>query len=246
MIKYFTLDHLDDDLKSQYSAAVKAAFPPVNHQSPIVKEYWARIEKYFPKHQIFAIDENHTLVGSINTIPIHWDKDLDQLPNDGWDWLVKKGISDFENNIKPNSLGGLQIIVPKNFQGRGHSKLMIAQAKNLKEKFKYENLFIPIRPTFKHLFPEMKMHDYMLMKKDERIYDPWIRTHLNSGAQIINVCSNSMNIKADLTFWENQIDKKIKSSGNYVIPGALSQIKIDIEKNVGEYKEPNIWINYPQ
>ena len=43
----------------------------------------------------------------MNTIPFQFEKPLNELPDNGWDWMFEKGISDFEKNIKPNYLGAL-------------------------------------------------------------------------------------------------------------------------------------------
>lgn len=103
---------------------------------------------------------------------------------------------------------------------------------------------IPIRPTKKHLFPEMTMTAYMHKKKDNKIFDPWLRTHVKAGAQIIKVCEKSMSVKGDLSFWEALMKRKLITSGAYKLEGALSLIVIDIENDHGEYLEPNIWIGY--
>lgn len=143
-----------------------------------------------------------------------------------------------------NALGGLQIIVPKAYQGKGFSKLLIANAKKVVEGLGYEHFIIPIRPIFKHHHPEIKMVDYINLKKSDKVYDPWIRTHLYGGAKIIAVCENSMNVKGDLSFWENLMNQKINHSGQYIVKGALNPVFIEVEKNRGEYREENIWISY--
>lgn len=37
---------------------------------------------------------------------------------------------------------------------------------------------------------------------------------------------------------------KIPGSGEFIIEGALNPLKIDMDKNVGEYTDPCIWIKY--
>ena len=34
-------------------------------------------------------------------------------------------------------------------------------------------------------------------------------------------------------------------SGEYVVPGALEPIRIDRERDLGLYDEPNIWMRHP-
>jgi len=177
-------------------------------------------------------------------LPFYWNKPLSDLPNDGWDWLMKKGISDHENGIIPNCLGGLQIIVGKDNQGKGLSQIFIAEGKRLMTEKGFDYFALPIRPTFKHQYPFMPMKEYLNFRKEKKVFDPWIRSHLKSNAKIIDVCSNSMNVKREITFWENLINKQITESGFYEVKGALNPVEINIDLNLGEYREENIWIYY--
>ncbi len=243
-LKYLNLSDLNTTQIRQYQAANQTAFPAITSASKVMKNNWDKLEKYFPSTQIFLIDQEENVIGFMSTVPIFWDQPLKHLPEEGWDWLLKKSIEDYQNNIKPNTLGGLQIIVTKPYQGKGFSKSLIQGAKKMVAKMGFENFIIPIRPTLKHLHPVMDMEEYMLLKKDHKVYDPWIRTHLNSGAKIIKVCKKSMHVYGDLSFWEKIIKQPISQSGSYQVDGALSLVVIDIEKNHGEYQEPNIWISY--
>ena len=243
-IKFKNFSNLNNTEIATYKAAVLDAFPAIILNSESIFQKWEKIEKYFPSYQLFAFHNNGTLIGFANTIPFQWNQNKNDLPNDGWDWMVNKGIKDFESNNKTNSLGGLQIVVTKEYLGKGYSKVLISKAKELKEEKKYKNLFIPIRPTLKQNYAQMPMNEYIEFKKDEKIYDPWIRTHLKCGASIIKVCENSMNVQGNIQFWENIYQNKIDQSGDLIIDGALHPVKIDIQNNSGEYREPNIWISY--
>lgn len=242
--KYLTYDQLSPSLVRQYQDTVHQAFPKLIQQSTVIQNYWPLVEKYFPKHQIFALDANEQLIGLANTLPFYWDQSKTDLPNEGWDWMIKKGIEDFEQKRKPNYLGGLQIIVSKENLGKGYSKYLIAAAKEIMIQHAYDHFAIPIRPTLKHEFPDMQMTEYIHFKMADKIYDPWIRTHMNQGAEFISVCENSMNIKGDIPFWESLFGRSFSQSGSYKIKGALSPISISIEENRGEYREANIWICY--
>lgn len=243
-MKFLNYNELDLAQKEQYNKVVNASFPDIILQSEIVKHCWAKVESYFPEYQRIWVDEQDLIVGIINTIPIFWNRTLESLPAEGWDWLMQKGIQDYENKIKPNILGGLQIILTKEHQGKGLSKLMIAEGKKLLQNNHFDNFIIPIRPTLKHQFPQMAMEDYLNYKVKNKTYDPWIRTHEKSGAQIISVCENSMNVKGDVSFWEKLTHKKIVETGFYEVRGALSPVRIDVKNNMGEYREPNIWLYY--
>ncbi len=243
-IRTYTFSQLNESLIQQYRKIVRSAFPEVIFQSEIVKHGWPTIEKYFPEYQIFFIDDDDNLIGLLNSIPIFWNHPLHDLPDEGWDWLVEKGIKGYENNIKPNCLGGLQIIVSKDHLGKGYSKKLITEGRKKQSELGFKNFVIPIRPTFKSNYPEMDMEEYIDFKTEGKVYDPWIRTHLSSGAEIIKVCPRAMTITGDIKYWEGLLGRKIEKSGYYIVEGALNTVLIHKEENVGIYHEDNIWINY--
>lgn len=241
---YLKLGDLNQDKLRYYNQAVAAAFPPIIQNSPIILNHWAKVEAYFPDLQLFIYNQSDELIAFGNTVAFHWEQAFDELPNEGWDWMVKKAVADHENGLKPNCLGGLQIIVPQPHLRKGNSKLVLKALKKMRKEMGLEKFIIPIRPTWKWKFPEMSMRQYSQYTVGDKIYDPWIRTHLNAGAEVIKICENSMRISGDVPFWEKMTNSKIERSGDYLVPGALSKARIDVTKNFGEYREANIWIKY--
>lgn len=244
MEKFINLKALDITQKEQYNKAVSNAFPKIISESQVIKRNWSKLENYFPEYQQFLISKDNELIGFINALPFQFDSSLNELSDSGWDWMFSKGISDFENMIKPNYLGGLQVIVRSKFQSRGYSKRILNHAKDLFREYKLLNLVIPIRPTEKEKFPRMPMSTYLNLKTDGKVFDPWIRTHITGGAEIIKVCRESMTMTGDISFWESILNRKIIESGKYELDGALELISIDVANNIGHYVEPNIWIKY--
>lgn len=230
--------------RNQYNRAILDAFPRIISESEIIKKFWSRLESYFPEYQQYLISEKDELIGFMNAVPFQFGSSLGELPDSGWDWMIEKGISDFENNIVPNYLGGLQVIVRKEYQKCGYSKTILAHAKSVLKTYNLVNLIIPIRPTRKHEYPSMAMSDYVKLRANNKIFDPWIRTHVRGGAEIVKVCNRSMTMSGDVKFWESMLNKRILKSGKYNLEGALDLISIDLENDVGQYIEPNIWIKY--
>jgi len=240
--QFKTHNQLNKEQLEQYNQAIADAFPPILAESPIILAYWQRLENNYPQHQHYLMSTDGELIGFMNTVPFRFEKQLEELPQEGWDWMLAKGLKDFENNHEASYLGGLQVIVRKKYQKQGFSKKIINHCReHLSDKLK---LVIPIRPIKKHEFPSMPMDDYLKLKDHDNIFDPWIRVHMSGGAQIIKVCEKSMTIEGDLKFWEKMFGRKIETSGEHILSGALSPILIDMENNSGVYMEPNIWIKY--
>ena len=51
-----------------------------------------------------------------------------------------------------------------------------------------------------------------------------------------------MYIPGTITEWRQWTGLEFPGSGAYVIPGALNPVEIDIERDLGEYTEPNVWL----
>lgn len=231
-------------LAETHSEIVREIWPQVMRSSGVARKHWPKLDEYFGEYQLFLVAQNGDVTGFANTIPFFWDQDLNQLPDEGWDWLIQKGISDYEEHLRPNCLGGLQIGVSKKYQRKGYSRRIIEHAKNVAFVNEFRNFVIPIRPVLKSKYPLIELTDYIHWKKDGKTFDPWIRVHLQSGAEIIKKCAKSMAIEKTVEQWEEISGLSILGSGRYIVEGAGSPVDIDVMKNTGVYYDENIWIYY--
>ena len=227
-----------------FATLTRSNWSPIIQPSETGNEYWNKLFHYYPEHQLFFETNEGEWLGFANTIPIQFDLPLEELPEEGWDWLIKEGITGYEEGIVPNTLGGLQIGVNPKFRGQGWSKKILEKAKESMLKHHFTQFILPIRPTLKDLHPEIPMEEYLTWKKEGKIYDPWIRTHVHSGASIIKVCPQAMTVKGSIKDWKQRSGINFTSSGKYEVDGGLSLVDINLETNIGVYYEPNIWIVY--
>ena len=51
-----------------------------------------------------------------------------------------------------------------------------------------------------------------------------------------------MVISGKVSDWEGWTDMSFPCSGEYVVPGALQPVAIDLGKDLGVYEEPNVWM----
>ena len=94
-------------------------------------------------------------------------------------------------------------------------------------------------------FPLIEMEKYITWKsEDSQLFDAWLRIHQRSGGKIVKVCHQAMTIKGTVAEWSEWTDMIFPGSGDYIIPGALVPVQIDLEKNTGIYIEPNVWVEY--
>jgi len=161
---------------------------PITLASKPLQKNWPLLFEKFPQYQLILANEHEEIIGYANAIPFHFNKTVNLLPDTGWDWMLEKGISDFDKKTAPNLLGGLIIGVAKNQRGQQWSKVILSKLKELFNLEKFQNLVIPIRPILKDQYPKMDMNEYINWKKEDKVFDPWVRRHLDSGAEIISIC----------------------------------------------------------
>lgn len=106
-------------------------------------------------------------------------------------------------------------------------------------------LVAPVRPTLKSRYPYVPMEDYVgWTREDGKPFDPWLRVHASLGATILRVAPCSMTITGRISDWEEWTGMSFRESGEYVVPGALQPVSMNLEKDFGVYEEPNVWMRH--
>ena len=217
-------------------------WPEFMLHDPVSNANWSKLFELFPEHQ-FSLKSNDKIIGIANCLPFFWDKSFEELPEKGWDWVFEKGINDKLNDIKANVLNGLQIAVNKEYQGRGISSIILKEMISVARDNDLKYITIPVRPSLKSKYPLIPIDNYLKWKREDGLpYDPWLRVHIRMGGKIIKPCHKAMYIPGTVDEWEEWTDMKFYETGDYVIQGALEPVKINIEKDIGEYIEPNVWV----
>ena len=53
-----------------------------------------------------------------------------------------------------------------------------------------------------------------------------------------------MVVNEPVQFWETWSKRTFDRSGQYMLDGGLTPMTIDLEKQIGRYEEPNVWVHY--
>ena len=163
---------------------------------------------------------------------------------------------------QPNAICALAVTIDPAHRRRGIADALLQNYKNLTHTSGFEALVVPVRPTRKTEFLDVKMEDYVSWVKwagaglDEP-FDPWVRTHVRLGGQVIKVCHKSMNIEADADAWERWTGVRFTSEGalchkdengrtycEISATGALTYVRYFPDLNRGFYTEPNVWVRH--
>ena len=107
-------------------------------------------------------------------------------------------------------------------------------------------LIVPARPTWKSRYPLTPMDRYAYWtRKDGLPFDPWIRTHVRLGAELLTVAPESLRITGTVAEWEGWTGMAFPESGDYVIPRGQVPLKIHRDADQGVYVEPDVWLRHP-
>jgi len=246
MNKKFTFVTLEErpDLENEINKLHNIGWINFMREDPIAIKYWDELLSYFPEYQFILLNEELKPMACGNAIAFCWDGNENSLAA-GWDKVFEKGIVDFRNKVQPNSLSALAIVIHPEFRGKGLSKRMVRKMKELAVKSNFKNMVAPVRPSLKGMYPLIPMEEYMTWEREDGTpFDPWIRTHIKMGAQVIKVAEKSMVIPASIKEWEEWTGMKLPSSGRYIINEGLVPLEVDITTDKGVYVEPNVWLRH--
>lgn len=235
-----------EDYRSQAGEIAQISWPEFMLQDPIANEHWHELFDRFNEYQFALLDiETNRMAAMANSLPFYWDKPLEELPEGGWDWVFLQAIEDHKKGTKPNIQSAIQINIHPEYQGQGLSPIIVNAMREIGKARGFQNLVAPVRPNLKSKYPLISIDDYIKWtdKKGMPI-DAWLRVHVRAGARIIKPCHEAMTIRGTRAEWEKWTGLIFPQNGQYVVPGALIPITLDIEKDEGVYIEPNVWMQH--
>jgi len=200
-----------------------------------------------PDFQFVLIDPDSGEAAAIgNSIPLAYDGKIEELPDEGWDWALTKGLADLRSKKTPCVLCALQIVVFGGGRGKGISRQAVAAMKAIGKNHGLAGMIAPVRPSQKSRYPLTPIDRYVGWINGEGLpVDPWMRVHARLGARVVKPCPKAMRITGTVAEWESWTGMSFPESGNFVVPGALVPVQIDREADLGTYVEPNVWMHHP-
>lgn len=190
----------------------------------------------------FYLCEDGEVVAAGKAVPLFWDGTAEGLPA-GWDAALEESVRSHLAGETPNTLCALGAMVARGRQGQGWSGHVIGAMRALARLHGFGALIAPVRPTQKAAYPLTPMERYALWRRGDGLpFDPWLRTHERLGGRVWRVAEASMTVTGTPGEWEAWAAMPFPDSGEYVVPGALCPVHIDIGRDEGRYVEPNVWV----
>jgi len=233
------------DLRALSREIIPPAWPEFMLHDPIAQGLDDCYQK-LPQFQFALVDDRSGDVAAMaNSIPLFWPGAIEDLPEEGWDWALTRGLEDLARRRKPNLLCALQIVVPQQFKGMKVSPEAVLAMRSNGRKHHLDEMVAPVRPNAKSLYPLTSIDRYVRWNTPEGLpFDPWMRVHARLGARLIKPCHQAMRITGTVAEWAKWTGLHFPESGPYIIPGALVPIEMDVEGNLGTYVEPNVWMHH--
>ena len=212
------------------------------NEDPVCGRLWPALLRRFPEFQLVLCDARGRVVAGGYTIPFVWNGRPASLPM-GVDGVLTRGVRHHRRHRRPNALSALLAVVDPRLQGKGLSGKIVRAMGEIARRHGLRALVAPVRPTLKHRYPLVPMARYARWRRpDGAPFDPWLRVHWRLGARVLTVAARSMVVDGRVRDWEAWTQMRFPASGDYVVPGALTTVRIDRARARGRYVEPNVWM----
>jgi GNAT superfamily N-acetyltransferase len=213
-------------------------WPEYNLHGDVLNRYWGRLDEAFPEFQAAVVDDRGELLGELHSVPIPWDGTAGGLPG-GIDGAVEAA---FEHPGR-DALCALAAEVLPSRRGAGLAERFLAELAGLARGNGIGTLLAPLRPSLKERYPLTPIDRYASWTREDGLpFDPWLRTHVRAGGEVLATEPRSLRITGTVEEWETWTGLRLPESGEYVFPQGLAPLRVDREADRGEYWEPNVWV----
>jgi GNAT superfamily N-acetyltransferase len=233
------------DLGEAFYAPELDPGPTFAYHDPVGVELWPRLDEDFADYQLALLDDGKVIAKACS-IPLRWEGTDEELPDEGWDFALQRGVADFQAGREPNALCALWIVVSSERRGTGLSSRMVQSLRDVAISHDLAVLYAPVAPTRKSDYPLIEMQDYIAwtLTDGRSPFDPWLRVHWKIGGRVLHVCSRSMVVTGTVADWQEWTGLPMPGSGQYVVSRALAPVDVDYQRDLVRYTEPNVWVRH--
>jgi len=231
--------HAERPELQQRRGELGAAWDEFMYHDAVANLHWDRQYEEFPDLQLYLVGDEDRYLAESNAVPVPFGPDA--LPDDGWDAAMEQAFA----GLPAVAVSAIAITIGVDQRGRGLSKVMLEGMRKAVAARGLSDLVAPVRPSQKHLYPLTHIDRYVEWRRDDgKLFDAWLRTHEQAGAELVRVAHRSMRISGSVADWESWTGMRFPDTGSYVVPGALVPVEIDRERDEGVYVEPNVWMHH--
>ncbi len=222
-------------------------WPEYNLHGDVLNQWWGHLEEELPDHQFVLYDADaDEVVGEGHTGPIWWDGADETLP-EGIDAVIEQVFARARAHQPTNTICALAAETPRTGRLRGLAAELLGAMRTIGERTGATHLVAPLRPSWKDRYPLTPIERYVAWRREDgQLLDPWMRVHERLGARTATPLPRSMRITGTVAEWEDWTDMVFPETDDYVFPEGLATVRIDRERDLGSYWEPNVWMVHPR
>ncbi len=225
------------------------SWPVFMYHDPVSAALFEPLLRAHPDTNLVAVDpaDPGRPLARACAVPYGWPGDPGQgLPDGGYDHAILTGVADLAFGRPRGPLAvALEITVRPDQRGRGLSGRMLGALRGRLAALGYTDLLAPVRPNRKHEHQAESMDAYLARTRDDGLpTDPWLRTHVRAGATVVGVARASMTVAAPLAGWREWTGLPFRETGPVAVPDALVPVHCDVDRDLGVYVEPNVWMRH--
>ncbi|MFI9554263.1 N-acetyltransferase [Nonomuraea endophytica] len=221
------------------------AWPEFMLNDPIADFFYAVATTHYADYVLVADDSDEPGRMVARGCMIPFTSRDGELPEDGWDAVIRRGWLTRDGGTTPDAVSALEITIRKDLLGTGLSGHMVAAMRGRAARLGYSELLAPVRPSQKHLEPHTPATEYAFRTRADGLpYDAWLRVHVRAGAKVVKVAHRSMTISGTLREWREWTGLPFDADGPVEVPGALVPVHCDVTHDHAVYVEPNIWVRH--
>jgi GNAT superfamily N-acetyltransferase len=213
---------------------------------PVAEALFGAVVQNYRQLGVVATDATDTIVAHGTAMALCFDCDGRQaLPDKGWDQALIWAHRDLVRGAKPDTACALEVSIHTDWLGRGLSQIMFGAIRDAARSAGFATLIAPVRPSEKHLEPDLPMDEYAKRTRDDGLpTDAWLRVHARLGGVIEQIAPASQTISGSLDQWRAWTGLDFAESGPVYVPGALAPVQCLASQNVAVYVEPNVWVRH--
>lgn len=223
------------------------AWPEFMRHNRVSEAYFRDALRLFPGTCLVATGQDGAVIADAQAVQLTLSaRERDALPDGGWEQATIWAFADAARQIRPDTACALSISVAVTHQRQGLAGLMLGALRDAARKIGLASVVAPVRPTWKEREPRTAMADYARRTRDDGLpYDPWLRTHVQAGGEIIGIARTSWLVAGSLADWRSWTGLPFDRDGAMDVPGALAPVHCDLQAGQAVYVEPNIWVRHP-
>ena len=245
-LEIFTLRERPDLRPLIFASELDSVWPEFMRHDPVAQLYFAPsiLDHYLD--YAFAGVAGGKVVARAFSVPFAFHIDgRAELPDGGWDEVIRWAHDDRMTGRAPNALSALEISLLPEARGGGNSRALLDAMKACAKANGFAEMFAPVRPNQKHL-PSADADARVCRYDGRRQFSRQLlaANPFSRRGKTCEDCAIFHDHRRQVAEWSRWTGMSFDRSGEVAIAGALVPVTVSLEHDYAVYVEPNVWVRY--